>query len=218
MRERDEVMSQVTPMDAPNHPLQPILVFDFETTGLDVRRDYAVALGWSVINREGRIFGPYEVILKVPRRAIFRYYKGEAYNMHKISMKTSREEGLTPREAVMVLRASVLTVLSDEGEPNILTLNLTKLAAQNIAFDYPFLKRLYEDARASFPFDYHCIDVPTLGYALTGIEGSMALADAFDIIVEETHRHSAAWDSSVTAQTLLKLLGQLASLADEGLE
>ncbi len=196
------------------HPLQPILCIDFETTGLDVRKDYAVALGWSVINRDGRIFGPYEVILKVPRRAIFRYYKGEAYKIHRIDMRTSREEGLTPREAVMVLRASVLTVLSDEvpttpgldGSPDDLTLNLAKLAAQNIAFDYPFLKRLYEDAKVNFPFDYHCIDVPTLGYALTGLDGSMQLADAFDIVVEETHRHSAAWDSSVTAQTLVKLL------------
>ena len=199
-------------LDTPIHPLQPILVFDFETTGLDVRKDYAVALGWTVITREGKLFGPYDIVLKVPRRAFFRYYKGKAYNMHKITYAHSRRAGLTPREAVRVLKASVLTVLSDEvgiGVPDLLTLNLAKLAAQNIAFDYPFLKRLYEDARFSFPFDYHCIDVPTLGYALTGLEGSMQLADAFEIVVEETHRHSAAWDSSVTAQTLVKLLERL---------
>ena len=53
-------------LDTPVHPLQPILVFDFETTGLDVRKDHAVALGWSIITREGPQL-PLHLLPRLPR-------------------------------------------------------------------------------------------------------------------------------------------------------
>ncbi len=178
------------------------VVVDFETTGL-TERDWPVSMGWTIITKDGRILQSNGVYIKLPRRARIGYYQGGAFEIHRIHWKTIREYGVLPRVALHLLYDS----LADVPDPYP-TREKFKFAAQNVAFDWPFFKKLHrmagwgDDGRPLL--DYHLVDIPTLGHALLGVGGSKKLSEALDIKIKLAH--VAKLDAEMTARMLVKLL------------
>lgn len=202
-------------MDSTNY-----LILDFETTGLDCK-DWPIQIGYCILKPNGEITSPMEQIIRLPLKARLRYYRSEAYRIHKITWKSTRDWGGYPDGVITMLHSYCAGNIGAQDWPK-----TVKIAGQNIGFDWMFLKKLYrmsekESRRLGFPikknpFDYHLIDIPTLGYELVG-EGSSGKLEKKLLLDENLidHRihsilkrvsHNAAWDAYRSALVLRELL------------
>ncbi len=137
---------------------------------------------------------------------------------------TARPERITPeaaqisgydaevweREAVPVRQAlSELAALLPRGHTVV-------PAGQNVRMDVQFLERAYRNCHIPFPFDYHVIDLATLFYAWSLVEGrtvpalSLRQAATHAGLTEGVVEHRAMADTRLTLEAFRHYVGRLA--------
>ncbi len=89
-------------------------------------------------------------------------------------------------------------------------------AGQNVRMDVLFLQRAYEKCGIPYPFDYHVIDLATLFYAWSLVEGetlpalSLRQAATTAGLVKGPVAHRALADARLTLETFRYYVGRLA--------
>jgi DNA polymerase III epsilon subunit-like protein len=89
-------------------------------------------------------------------------------------------------------------------------------AGQNVRMDVAFLERGYKSCGIAFPFDYHVIDLATLFYAWSLVEGqvvsalSLRQAATTAGLVTGNVPHRAMSDARLTLETFRHYVGRLA--------
>jgi oligoribonuclease (3'-5' exoribonuclease) len=89
-------------------------------------------------------------------------------------------------------------------------------AGQNVRMDVQFLERAYRACDLAWPFDYHVIDLATLYYAWSLVEGetvpalSLRQAATQAGLVDGTVPHRALADAELTLETFRHYVGRLA--------
>ena len=178
--------------EGPNPSLDDMtfVVFDTETTGLDPQNDVVVQiagvriLGGRIV--EGEVFDQ----LVAPGRPI--------------PPSSTQIHGITD---AMVADApdfqTVGTAFSEFCETAV-------LVAHNAPFDMAFLERL--NAEGATLFDTPVLCTARLSSALDSHKSDHtldALAEAYGVVLEEQHRHTALGDAQATAEVFLKILAVL---------
>jgi oligoribonuclease (3'-5' exoribonuclease) len=89
-------------------------------------------------------------------------------------------------------------------------------AGQNVRMDVQFIERAYRSCAMEYPFDYHVIDLATLFYAWSLVEGetltalSLRQAATTAGLVDGAVPHRALADARLTLETFRYYVGRLA--------
>jgi DNA polymerase III epsilon subunit-like protein len=89
-------------------------------------------------------------------------------------------------------------------------------AGQNVRMDVQFLERAYRSCELAWPFDYHVIDLATLYYAWSLVEGeavpalSLRQAATSAGLADGSVPHRALADARLTLETFRHYVGRLA--------
>jgi len=184
-------------MTVPN----PLLVLDFETTGLRAHKAYPIQIG-GVIMQPGEWHVPswnkFERDIRI-RRPWMIFQKGfwEAHAVNKIPPERIWRSGEPPRDITVILQRI------KDAHPKI------QLAGHNIGFDHEFLKRLYDLAGVENPFPHRLVDLSTLGTVHLGVSKLHDIARALDINPDAYPLHTALGDADLTAECFLRLFRRL---------
>lgn len=174
-------------------------VIDFETTGLDPHRDYALQAGLTVLNGHTLKLGPtYEWDLEVPTRAFFRDWSG-ATKVNGITKARAFIDHTTSYESFLYQLENIRARYAARKESLI-------LAAQGTHFDYRVLMRTYERAGVKSEWGHRTVDIPSVGEAILGVQSMRDISEATGIKVDPAKQHSAGYDSMVEAMMLAELL------------
>lgn len=182
---------------------RPVLfACDFETTGLDARRDYPHQLAITVLTptKHGR---DYEVSdrdswrIRVPRSV--RFFRRRAYYgamaVHRIPPGVLHNVGEDVR--------TVAKEVSQMAAAHAITGGKVMLAAQNLAFDAGFMRRLFDLGGFRYPFGYHGVDLTGLAVMLLGTHRFKDTVKALG--VKERTAHDAQGDADMLADCLIAL-------------
>ena len=161
----------------------PIIVFDFETTGLDTRNDFLIEIG-ALKTVNGHIIDEFSTLIKPPIQL----------NSAIVSITGISQEMLENQPTISDKLPEFLNFI-DGGI----------LAAHNADFDYPFLKTICEREGIQIDWPAFC----TLKMArmiLPNLESKSldALAEHFNLTFESRHR--SIGDCKVTSAVLQSML------------
>lgn len=179
-------------------------VIDFETTGLDPVNDYPIQLGWCIVEDNGRrAFRPKmaNAIYILPKMGRDEYYETKAFKVHGIPYSALTGGAKTPKEAYEIFLDKVVLYWTDD-EPY-----YPIIAGHNVHFDFAFLKRLHSlSGVEKWPFDYHLMDVATMGMFFYGVRALASIVRMANIDYDWHKVHDAGVDVDMTAQALIHFL------------
>ena len=134
----------------------------------------------------------------------------KALEINHIKLNEVREKGLSPREAVILIKKALNKELGENRKP-------VKIVAHNSSFDYGFLSRLYNLAGLPIHDDFYSRTIDSASILefilLTGqAKGQRASADvlfeAGEVKLSEGQRHRAYYDAFGTAIALESLINK----------
>lgn len=173
-----------------------LIVIDFETTGLNVGRDYPIQAAAVVLHPDGTIEPQFVTDIAVPWFVRFtRDRHSKAHDVHGITWE--RLSGARTQ-----LEATWQFDLVAQKFPKAL------LAGANVGFDYAMLKRLYSLAgqQSRFPFDYHTVDLTGIAEVTLGVHSLKRIAHELGIQTDQYQKHDALGDATLTAECFKRLL------------
>ena len=161
----------------------PIIVFDFETTGLDTKNDYLIEIG-ALKTVGGKIVEEYSTLISPPIEI----------NDTIISITGITRDMLQGQPTIQEKLPEFLEFI--EGGI---------LAAHNADFDYPFLKNVCEREGIQLDWPTFCT-LKMARHMLPELESKSldALAEYFDLTFESRHR--SIGDCKVTSAVLQSML------------
>jgi len=163
-------------------------VCDFETTGLDFRKDYPIEIGGLFVDSDFNVLGTYRSFIKFSKLSEEildndnrwpEKYLG-AYKVHNIDAAVISTETISYEDKLIGVRppyivAEDLTELCstyNKGERKVI------IISDNAQFEYWFMKQIFEDANTEFPFHYCAWDSSIL-LELSGIGDPKPVHRAF---------------------------------------
>lgn len=181
---------------------RPLVVLDFETTGLDISADYPIEVGVVVLDKPSRgltVLDEYRDFICPPWHARWtRRSFNEAQKVHGISWGDMRK-GLSYYEAATELDDIRKWTEARTGARPI-------IAGCNVSFDYWMLKRLHKLAALPSLWDYHTLDLSSVSMATIGVMSLKKVALELEIDITQYKAHSALDDAKLTAECLRRLL------------
>ena len=191
---------------------RPIVVLDTETTGLDVGTDYVIQVATVTLDRPSRgltVLDEFVTDVRPPWHARWTASSFKAAQaVHGISWERMRA-GSDPMLTVLELNTvrSRAQRLAGGAEPI--------LAGCNVGYDYWMVKRLYKMAGVPSPWEYHTLDLSSLGMATLGLMSLKKIADALGIDRSQYKAHDALGDAQLTAECFRRLLPIIETSAQE---
>jgi len=156
-------------------------ICDFETTGLDPRKDYPIEIGGLFLDSGFSILGVYQSFIGFPelsRRILSNENEWpeeyvEAYQFHKIEARTIIGKPESLEERLIDLRPSLIVAEDLTGLCSVFNKGPKKviIISDNAQFEYWFMMRIFDDAQVEFPFHYCAWDTSML-LELSEIESS----------------------------------------------
>lgn len=135
------------------------LLCDFETTGVDIEKDYPIELGGIFLDTELNTFDYISSLIYDKSWDLFNsnQWKKEyeqSYKIHKITVEELRNNGISPISLIENLHFI----------KNKHSIEKLIIISDNSQFEYSFMKKLYELANAKniFPFHYCAWDTSLL--------------------------------------------------------
>lgn len=153
-------------------------ICDFETTGLDFRKDYPIEIGGMFTDSKFCILGVYQSLIKFSKLVMEitenndqwpEKYLG-AYKVHKIDALVISSEvgsyedrliGIRPPH-IIAEQLYELCSIYNKGKREVIILS------DNAQFEFWFMKKIFEDSSVEFPFHYCAWDSSIL-LELSGI-------------------------------------------------
>jgi DNA polymerase III epsilon subunit-like protein len=177
-----------------------LLVVDTETTGLHPDINYPISLGVVVVSpmltkdyqRRWDIRLPLSEWSQVLTAEFWR-----AKRVHRHSLSRILFQGDSPDDVL-----DDLDTLAEEYPG-------TQIAGQNALFDLYFIRRLYESRGRKMPFDFHAIDLSTLGSIHLGVRSLGNIARALGIDPIHYDQHDALEDARLTADCFIELFTRI---------
>lgn len=161
---------------------------DFETTGLDFRKDYPIEIGGLFTDSDFNILGTYQSLIKFSALVTEitenndqwpKKYLG-AYKVHNIdasviSSETSSYEdrliGVKPPH-IIAEQLCELCSIYNKGKRKVI------IVSDNAQFEFWFMKKIFEDSNVEFPFHYCAWDTSMI-LELSGIGDPKPVHRAF---------------------------------------
>jgi len=175
-------------------------ICDFETTGLDFRKDYPIEIGGMFTDSDFNILGTYRSLIKFSRLVTEitenndqwpEKYLG-AYKVHKIdasvisSETNSYEDRLIGVKPPHIIAEQLYELCSiyNKGKRKVI------IVSDNAQFEFWFMKKIFEDSNVEFPFHYCAWDTSML-LELSGVG-------------DPSHTHRAFTDATSLYQALVR--------------
>jgi oligoribonuclease (3'-5' exoribonuclease) len=159
-------------------------VCDFETTGLDLRKDFPIEIGGLFLNSDFEILKEVNTLIywETLNQKILKNNKQwpdeyrPAYGVHKIEpmewLRAAKHSNIVASNI-----SSICKELKINGEKKPI------IISDNARFEYDFMFKLFESNYMDFPFHYTAWDVNLL-FALYGIPDEEKKHRAYDDAVE----------------------------------
>ena len=176
-------------------PLRDILLFDLETSGVNVAEHGILQIGAVILDQvsfEERAH--FDLHVRLPEDRVF---DPDAEAVHKIPE-------LVARSAHTPDLATALAEFRAFADPADVT-----LAAWNATFDYSFLQEAYRRIGEPFPYNFHVLELWSLAWLTFPDVSSPILAKTAEALgVEKRHQHDALADARTTADVLRAILAR----------
>ena len=185
---------------------QRFLVVDTETGGLDPEQHSILSIAGVLWEPNGEIETLFNFYVNEPELS----YVSRAMEVNKIDINDVKAQGLTPKQSVLAIRASLDKVLGPKRRA-------IQLVAHNAPFDMGFIRRLYALAGEDFGKDFRNRALDTcsilqflmLSGKVSGYRASGdVLFEAAGVKIDEKDRHTALGDAMATAKSINYLVNQ----------
>lgn len=193
-----DYLSRLAGLDRSLRLRVPLIVLDFETTGLHPERNKPVSLGVIVLDKDLNIIENQK--WDIDSVTVFDLLSPEfwaAQKIHKIPVRK------------MLFGGTSLGEVTDDLDMLQFKYPTALVAGHNVGFDYRFLVRLYELAGKPCPFEYHTVDLSTLATVFLGVKSLNEIAKKLGIDAASYKKHDALDDAFLTATCLSELIRRL---------
>jgi DNA polymerase III epsilon subunit-like protein len=201
-----------------------LLVFDTETTGLDVSKCGIIEIAFKIITLKATSF--HDNFKRINSESPVKSFKMNPGNVEfseqELAVNGYSKDQIKTFPALNIVQKEIRTHLACYVDPfSKDKIQRFVLCGHNVGFDIPFLLKLWEQAGDKYPWSFfqsgNLIDTLALFSAqqvigkipYTESRNLKTIAQTLGVTFNESLAHGVAYDCEITAQCLIKLLGLL---------